>query len=765
MKNQTQDNDKEAYFKYSFEYLMNDPERLKSLLEIVSHTPQTVLNDRYIIVLGLTEEEGEISDNSDEEVEEDSEKIPAYVVIDLKRLRKLRKEKLIIPRTPVYEGGEFYGENLMWSVVSSTVKEAEIDDWWVAKDLIFDEKPQLYTHPYPEDLYRPLIYCLRKIQSKKQGDFSKSPKETIGCESFCPKGFRFIHGTSTEFQRQFSEVLMPVPYLYDIIIPGIELNLPLPNKFRGAKGEKEQILGDSSTFVSGVLGFKISSVNRYERQLFNSRNNPNQQQQLWQEYVEDGTAARLVRIAPISAFAYEDLSRVFHSKSLVQLLCCLAMINEITEAKPDNPKMLVGFHGNIQDANTKYYRGVRLKLENLVDTKAPSYDDGYNPNFVQFNKHHWELDNRVGFINPNNVTDNSRTNNGRINEIPMNREGAMVAETITQSIAHYRFPVFNELLRKSPKLDYHSDRDTFRNELNELGFELIEPDQDENIRTIIQYLPQTLTYYGKSIDAFRSGIESLIVDQPDLYNSCLCQLTEAIVLSAGDNINKQDLGDDRTISLLQSIKTLSDLFTDSSYEFSEEYQDIIALTANVQTQFISVEDELRQATTLKIALNKLERKTRFSREGPGFRKKRSVQTDYDWFRIDTDSGFPVRWADEEGQTSHGIEFVDGSTRLYRIRQSYWSIITEKFENECKGKNLLDAVNSSFKQLMHEVFDTIFKSSYDEEPIKKPPAFEELRRWILSSAISWYNNLENITPTDKNRITFARCRQSLGRRPS
>ena len=50
---------------------MNDPERLKSLLEIVSHTPQTVLNDRYIIVLGLTEEEGEISDNSDEEVEED----------------------------------------------------------------------------------------------------------------------------------------------------------------------------------------------------------------------------------------------------------------------------------------------------------------------------------------------------------------------------------------------------------------------------------------------------------------------------------------------------------------------------------------------------------------------------------------------------------------------------------------------------------------------------------------------------------------------
>ena len=113
------------------------------------HTTK-VLNDRYIIVLGLTEEEGEISDNSDEEVEEDSEKIP-YVVIDLYP-SKLR-EKLIIPRTPVYEGGEFYGENLMWSVVSSTVKEAEIDDWWVAKDLIFDEKPQLYTHPYPEDLY------------------------------------------------------------------------------------------------------------------------------------------------------------------------------------------------------------------------------------------------------------------------------------------------------------------------------------------------------------------------------------------------------------------------------------------------------------------------------------------------------------------------------------------------------------------------------------------------------------------------------------
>ena len=60
--------------------------------------------------------------------------------------------------------------------------------------------------------------------------------------------------------------------------------------------------------------------------------------------------------------------------------------------------------------------GGRLKLENLVDTKAPSYDDGYNPNFVQFIKHHWELDNRVGFINPNNVTDNSSINNGRINE-------------------------------------------------------------------------------------------------------------------------------------------------------------------------------------------------------------------------------------------------------------------------------------------------------------------------------------------------------------
>lgn len=755
VKRQTQENDPEAYFKYSFEYLMGDPERLNSLLEIVSHTPQTVLNDRYIIVLGLTEEEGKISNNSDGEVEEESEKIPAYVVVDLKRLRKLRKKKLIIPRTPVSAGSELYGENLMWSIASSTVKEAEIDDFWVAKDLVVDENAQLYTHPYPEDLHRPLIYSLRNIQSKRQENFSKSPKETIGCESFCPKGFRFINGTSAEFQQKFSEVLMPVPYLYDIIIPGVELNLPLPNKFRGGLGDNDQILGGSSTFVSGVLGFDISSLNQHEQQLFRSQNSPTQQQQLWQEYVEYGTAARLVRIAPISAFAFEDLNRIHHSQGLVQLLCCLAIINKISEPSPDNPRMLIAFHANIRDANTERYRGVSLKLENLVDIRASSYDDGYNPNFVQFNRYHWELDNRVGFIDPNNVTENSRTNNGRINVIPMNRDGAMVAETISRSIVNARFPVFNELLRKSPNLAHSTDRDTFRAELEELGFAVIEPDEDENIREIIEYLPQTLTYHGKSIDGFRSGIESLIADQPDLCNSCLCQLTEAIVLSAGDNINKQELGEDRTVALLQSIKQLSDLFTDSSYEFPEEYQDIIALTANVQTQFISIEDELRKAINLNTALSKLERKTRFSREGPGFRNKRRHQPDYDWFRIDTDSGFPVRWADEEGQTSHGIEFIDESTRLYRIRQSHWSIITEKFENICKGKNLLDAVNYSFKQFMHEAYDTIFKSSYDEESIEKPPAFEELRRWILSGAISWYNNLENITPTDKKLDSFLR----------
>ena len=751
--NQTQENDPEAYFSYAFEYLMGDSERIDRLLEIVSQTPQTVLKDRYIIVLGLTDEEGEIDKISEEEVEE-SEAVPPFVVIELKRLRRLRKRKLIIPRTPVMVGGELYGENLMWSIASSTIKEAEIEDWWVAKDLVFDGEPQLYTHPYPENLYGPLIYCLRNMQKNRQ-DNSLSPKERVGNESFSPKGFKFIEGTPFLFQQEFLEVLMPIPYLYDIIIPGIELNIPLPNQFRGQISD-DRIRGDSSTFVSGVLGFEISLLNCHERDLFNLRNKSNQQQQRWQEYVVDGAAARLVRIAPISAFAFENLGRVFHPQGLVKLLCSLALINEIPETKPDNPKMLVGFHGNVQPANWQRYRTVELNLENLVDTRASGYSDGYNPNFGEFNEHHWNLGNRVGFIQPNNVTENSRTNNGRINEIPMNREGAMVAEIIHQSINDSRFPVFNALLRKSPNLEYHTDRDAFRDELEKLGFAVIEPDEDENIRTIIEYLPQTLTSHGKSIDAFRSGIESLIADQPDLCNSCLCLLTEAIVLSAGENINKQDLGDDKTVSLLQSIKRLSDLFTDSSYEFSEEYQDIIALTAKVETQFISIEDELRQASNLKIALNKLERNTRrYSREGPGFRNKRSVQSNYQWFRIDTDSGFPVRWADEEGQTSHGIEFIDESTRLYRIRQSHWSIIMERFEHECQGKNLLDTVNNSFKKLMHEAYNTIFKSSYDEESIEKPPAFEELRRWILSGAISWYHMLENITPTDKNLDGFLR----------
>jgi hypothetical protein len=752
VKKQTQENDPEAYFKYSFEYLMKDPNRLEGLLGIVSQTPQTVLKDRYIIVLGLTDEEDEIDEISEEEVEEELEKTPAYIVIDIKRLRTSRKKKLIIPRTPALVGGELYGENLMWSIASSIVKEAEIDDCWVAKDLVFDEIPQLYTHPYPEHLHRPLIYCLRKIQSARQGDFSKPPKETIGCESFCPKGFRFIDGTPPSLKQEFLEVLMPIPYLYDIIIPDIELNLPLPNGFRSSIGDKDEISGISSTFVSGVLHFNISSVSLYEKRLYDLRDSSNEQQQQWQKDIAEGTAARLVRIAPISAFAFEDLSRVFHPQGLVQLLCCLALINEIPEEKSDNPKLLVAFHGN----KTSSPRRLNLHLENLVDTRASSYSDGYNPNFVEFNERHWSLGNRVGFIQPNNVTENSRTNNGRINETPMNREGAMVAEIIHQSINDSRFPVFNALLRKSPNLEYHTDRDTFRDELEELGFDVIEPDQDENIRTIIEYLPQTLTYHGKSIDAFRSGIESLIADQPDLCNSCLCQLTEAIVLSAGDNINKQDLGDDRTVSILQSIEQLSDLFTDSGYEFSEEYQDIVALTSKVETQFISIEDELRQATTLKIALNKLERNTRHhSREGPGFRNRRSVQSNYQWFRIDTDSGFPVLWADEEGQTSHGIEFIDKSTRLYRIGQVHWSIITERFEHGCQGKDLLGALNNSFKTLMDEAYNMIFTASYDEDSIEKPPSFEELRRWVFSGAIAWYKNLENITPTDKKLEDFLR----------
>ena len=53
---QTKENDPEAYFSYAFEYLISDTERLNSLLEIASQTPQTVLRDRYIIVAGLTDE-------------------------------------------------------------------------------------------------------------------------------------------------------------------------------------------------------------------------------------------------------------------------------------------------------------------------------------------------------------------------------------------------------------------------------------------------------------------------------------------------------------------------------------------------------------------------------------------------------------------------------------------------------------------------------------------------------------------------------------
>ena len=142
---QTNENDPEAYFSYAFEYLISDTERLNSLLEIVSQTPQTVLRERYIIVAGLTdEEEGEVDDISTEGAEEDLETNPDYVLIDLKRLRKFRKKKLMIPRNPVLVGGELYGENLMWTVASSTVKEANIDDWWVAKDLVCDAEPGVY---------------------------------------------------------------------------------------------------------------------------------------------------------------------------------------------------------------------------------------------------------------------------------------------------------------------------------------------------------------------------------------------------------------------------------------------------------------------------------------------------------------------------------------------------------------------------------------------------------------------------------------------
>ena len=484
--------------------------------------------------------------------------------------------------------------------------------------------------------------------------------------------------------------------------------------------------------------------------MFAARNNSNQQQQRWQEYVVDGTAARIVRIAPISAFAFEDASRTLLPRTVVQLLCSLALIKQIPEEKPNNPKILVGFHGNIRRSPSGY-RGVELVLENLVDTRVSGYDDGYNPNFIQFNEHHWNLGNRVGFIEPNKVTDNSRTNSGLINQIPMNRDGAMIADIINRTIEDSRFPVFNELLRKSPRL-HHSDRVEFLNELNELEYEVIEPDNDENIRGIIEYLPQILTSHGKSIDAFRSGIESLIADQPDLCNSCLSQLTEAIVLSAGENINQQDLAEDRTVSLLQSIKRLSDLFIDSGYEFSYEYRNIINQTANVETQFTSIEDQLRDAPNLKIALSKLEQNTHYSRVGPGFRNRRPTQTDYEWFRIGTDSEFPVRWADIEGQTSQGIEFTDELTRLYRIRQVHWSIIKKNLNANAKEKTHY-AVNNRFQELMNDAYRTI-TCPHMRRNLLTNQNHEEVRRWILLGAISWYQN-EDITPTDKTLEDFLR----------
>ena len=52
--------------------------------------------------------------------------------------------------------------------------------------------------------------------------------------------------------------------------------------------------------------------------------------------------------------------------------------------------MLVGFHGNLRRPPSGN-RGVELVLENLVDTRVSGYDDGYNPNFIQFNEHHWDL--------------------------------------------------------------------------------------------------------------------------------------------------------------------------------------------------------------------------------------------------------------------------------------------------------------------------------------------------------------------------------------
>ena len=143
------------------------------------------------------------------------------------------------------------------------------------------------------------------------------------------------------------------------------------------------------------------------------------------------------------------------------------------------------------------------------------------------------------------------------------------------------------------------------------------------------------------------------------------------------------------------------------------------------------------------------------REWPGFRNRRPTQTDYEWFRIGTDSEFPVRWADIEGQTSHGIEFTDELTRLYRIRQVHWSIIKENLNANAK-KDLHHAVNNRFQELMNDAYRTILGSSYEEESIDKPEPFEEVRRWILLGAISWYQN-EDITQLTKLWKTFARCR--------
>ena len=64
------------------------------------------------------------------------------------------------------------------------------------------------------------------------------------------------------------------------------------------------------------------------------------------------------------------------------------------------------------------------------------------------------------------------------------------------------------------------------------------------------------------------------------------------------------------------------------------------------------------------------------------------------------------------------------------------------------------MNNRFQQLMNDAYRTILDSSYEEESIDKPEPFEEVRRWIMLGAISWYQN-EDITPTDKTLEDFLR----------